>query len=65
MKLFIKIKFDDKIDSLKNRFYNKNKVNFKLKDDFYNVSYIILPSINNNLKMIISRLRNFLINIFF
>ena len=55
-----KSNFDDKIDSLKKiDFYNKNKVNFKLKDDFYNVSYIILPSINNNLKMIISRLRNF------
>ncbi len=55
-----KSNFDNKIDSLKKiDFYKKNKVNFKLKDDFYNVSYIILPSINNNLKMIISRFRNF------
>ena len=55
-----KSNFDKKIDSLtKIDFYNKNKINFKLKDDFYNVSFIILPSKNNNLKMIVSRFRNF------
>ena len=49
-----------KIDSLeKIEYYNKNKRNFKLKDDFYNVAYLILPENNNNLKLIISRFRNF------
>ena len=49
-----------KIDSFKKiDYYKKNKKNFKLKDDFYNVSYIILPKTNNNLKIIMSRFRNF------
>ena len=62
-----KSNFNNKIDSLdKIDYYNKNKINFKLKNDFYNVSYIILPSKNNNLKMIVSRFRNFSSNdIFF
>lgn len=49
-----------KIDSFKKiDYYKKNKKNFRLKDDFYNVSYIILPKTNNNLKLIMSRFRNF------
>ncbi len=52
--------FSNKIDSLdKSQYYKKNKNNFKLKDDFYNVAFIILPKNNNNLKLIISRFRNF------
>ena len=55
-----KSNFVYKIDSLeKVRYYEKNKNNFRLKGDFYNVAYIILPESNNNLKLIKSRLRNF------
>lgn len=58
--LLSKSNFDNKIDSLKKiKYYQKNKKNFRLKDDFYNVAYIILPESNNNLKLIISRFRNF------
>ena len=49
-----------KIDSLdKIDYYKKNKNSFKLKENIYNVAYIILPKGNNNLKLIMSRLRNF------
>ncbi len=49
-----------KIDSLdKIDYYEKNKNSFKLKENIYNVAYIILPKGNNNLKLIMSRLRNF------
>ena len=49
-----------KIDTLeKLEYYKNNKRNFKLKDDFYRVAYIILPENNNNLKLILSRFRNF------
>ena len=52
--------FSNKIDSLeKLHYYENNKNNFKLKDDYYNVAYIILPKNNNNLKLITSRFRNF------
>ena len=55
-----KSNFNNKIDSLKKiEYYKKNKINFKLKDDFYNVAYIILPNSNNNLSLIKSRFRNF------
>ena len=55
-----KSNFNYKIDSLeKIEYYEKNKNNFRLKRDFYNVAYIILPESNNNLKLIKSRLRNF------
>ena len=55
-----KSKFNNKIDSFKKiRYYEKNKINFRLKDDYYNVAYIILPESNNNLNLIKSRLRNF------
>ena len=55
-----KSNFNYKIDSLeKIEYYKKNKNNFRLKGDFYNVAYIILPESNNNLKLIKSRLRNF------
>ena len=55
-----KSNFDIKIDSFKKiQYYEKNKINFKLKDDFYNVAYIILPKSNKNLELIKSRLRNF------
>ena len=55
-----KSNFDNKIDSFKKiQYYEKNKINFKLKDDFYNVAYIILPKSNKNLELIKSRLRNF------
>ena len=58
--LLSKSNFDNKIDSLKKiKYYQKNKKNFRLKDDFYNVAYINLPESNNNLKLIISRFRNF------
>ena len=45
--------------SAKKQYYAINKRNFRLKEDFYNVSYIILPKSNNNLKLITSRFRNF------
>tara|TARA_B100001287_G_C22639720_1_gene509454 strand:- start:151 stop:990 length:840 start_codon:yes stop_codon:yes gene_type:complete len=49
-----------KIDSLdKIEYYKKNKNSFKLKENIYNVAYVILPKGNNNLKLITSRLRNF------
>ena len=55
-----KSNFNNKIDSLKKiEYYKKNKINFRLKDDFYNVAYIILPESNNNLRLIKSRFRNF------
>ncbi len=55
-----KSNFNNKIDSFKKiRYYEKNKINFRLKDDYYNVAYIILPESNNNLNLIKSRLRNF------
>ena len=55
-----KSNFNIKIDSLKKiEYYKKNKMNFRLKDDFYDVAYIILPESNNNLKLIKSRFRNF------
>ena len=55
-----KSNFNNKIDSSKKMiYYEKNKRNFKLKDDIYNVAYIILPENNNNLKLIMSRFRNF------
>ena len=55
-----KSNFNNKIDSFKKiRYYEKNKINFRLKDDYYNVVYIILPKSNNNLNLIKSRLRNF------
>ena len=55
-----KSNFNNKIDSIKKiEYYKKNKINFRLKDDFYNVAYIILPKSNNNLKLIKSRFRNF------
>ena len=58
--LLSKSNLNNKIDSLeKIKYYIKNKRNFKLKDDFYNVAYLILPENNNNLKLIISRFRNF------
>lgn len=55
-----KSNFNNKIDSFKKiRYYEKNKINFRLKDDYYNVAYIILPESNNNLNLIKSRLRNY------
>ena len=55
-----KSNFNNKIDSFKKiNYYKKNKINFRLKDDYYNVAYIILPESNNNLNLIKSRLRNF------
>ena len=55
-----KSNFNKEIDSFKKiEYYEKNKRNFKLKNDFYNVAYIILPESNNNLKLIMSRFRNF------
>ena len=58
--LLSKSNLNNKIDSLeKIKYYIKNKRNFKLKDDFYNCAYLILPEDNNNLKLIISRFRNF------
>ena len=55
-----KSNFNNKIDSFKKmEYYKKNKSNFRLKDDFYNVAYIILPEGNNNLRLIKSRFRNF------
>ena len=55
-----KSNLNSKINRLeKIEYYKKNKRNFKLKDDFYNVAYLILPENNNNLKLIISRFRNF------
>ena len=58
--LLSKSNFNKEIDSFKKiQYYEKNKRNFKLKDDFYNVAYIILPESNNNLKLIMSRFRNF------
>ena len=58
--LLSKSNINNKIDSLeKIEYYEKNKKNFKLKEDFYKVAYLILPENNNNLKLIISRFRNF------
>ena len=58
--LLSKSNINNKIDSLeKIEYYKKNKNNFKLKEDFYKVAYIILPKNNNNLKLITSRFRNF------
>ena len=52
--------FKNKIDSSKKViYYKKNKGNFRLKDDIYRVAYIVLPENNNNLKLIMSRFRNF------
>ena len=58
--LLSKSYINNKVDSLeKIDYYEKNKKNFKLKEDFYKVAYLILPENNNNLKLIISRFRNF------
>ncbi len=58
--LLSKSNINNKIDSLeKIEYYEKNKKNFKLKEDFYKVAYLILPENNNNLKLIASRFRNF------
>ena len=58
--LLSKSNINNKIDSLeKIEYYEKNKKNFKLKEDFYKVAYLILPENNNNLKLITSRFRNF------
>ena len=58
--LLSKSNINNKIDSLeKIEYYEKNKKNFKLKEDFYKVAYLILPENNNNLKIITSRFRNF------
>ena len=58
--LLSKSNINNKIDSLeKIEYYEKNKKNFKLKEDFYKVAYLILPRNNNNLKLITSRFRNF------
>ncbi len=55
-----KSNLNNKIESIKKiEYYKKNKINFRLKDDFYKVAYIILPESNNNLKLIKSRFRNF------
>ena len=55
-----KSNFNNEIDSIKKiEYYKKYKINFRLKDDFYKVAYIILPESNNNLKLIKSRFRNF------
>ena len=58
--LLSKSNINNEIDSLeKIEYYEKNKKNFKLKEDFYKVAYLILPENNNNLKLITSRFRNF------
>ena len=58
--LLSKSYINNKVDSLeKIDYYEKNKKNFKLKEDFYKVAYLILPENNNNLKLITSRFRNF------
>ena len=58
--LLSKSNINNKIDSLeKIEYYEKNKKNFKLKEDLYKVAYLILPENNNNLKLITSRFRNF------
>ena len=58
--LLSKSNINNKIDSLeKIEYYEKNKKNFKLKEDFYKVAYIILPENNKNLKLITSRFRNY------
>ena len=58
--LLSKSNISNKIDSLeKIEYYEKNKKNFKLKEDFYKVAYLILPENNYNLKLITSRFRNF------
>ena len=55
-----KYNFSNKIESSRKiEYYKQNKTNFKLKDDFYKVAYLFLPKRNNNLKLIISRFRNF------
>ena len=58
--LLSKSNINNEIDSLeKIEYYEKNKKNFKLKEDLYKVTYLILPENNNNLKLITSRFRNF------
>ena len=57
--LLSKSNINNEIDSLeKIEYYEKNKKNFKLKEDLYKVTYLILPENNNNLKLITSRFRN-------
>jgi len=58
--LLSKSNINNKIDSLdKIEYYEKNKKNFRLKEDLYKVAYLILPENNKNLKLITSRFRNF------